>query len=58
MILSLVYRMNSNMTSLSERDLFTFLIQSISLVFVAFLSLCSSSHFYLSTLRYPKSTHV
>ena len=58
MILSFLCRINSDMTSLSERDPFTFLIQSIFLVFAAFLSLCSSSHFYLSTVTYPKSAHV
>ena len=41
MILSLLYRINSNMTSSTEPDPFTFLIQSIFLVFMAFLSLCS-----------------
>ena len=41
MKLSLLYRINSNMTSSTEPDPFTFLIQSIFLVFMAFLSLCS-----------------
>ena len=45
---SLAYRINSKMTSLSERDPFTFLIQFIFLVFVAFLSLCSSIHSILA----------
>ena len=58
MILSLAYRMNSNMRSLSERDPFTFLIQSIFLVFTAFLSLCSSIRLYPSTVRYSKSAHA
>ena len=58
MIQSLVYWISSNMTSLSEGDLFTFLIQSIFLVSVAVLNLCSSSHFYPSTVKYPKSARV